>query len=378
MTSENITSKNFINYSNKLTTKLNNTISNSVKNVIEKNINKPFNLIQIKDPDYKGADIIKFLSFLNCHGKIPNDLRIVSHNNIMTNLLNLLDINNNNSEEIYKNQNLWSILLQLDNKKINITRHGFSISNLYKESGEKMKQVQYQDPELSLYGILTALLHGNQIIENERNNELTSPPSRIYVSTLIRTWMTAICLYLPYFQKLNKINTIDDNFTLIVSPFIKEVDKSGIAVYFGVSKDNTPNEFNVQIDNILKFLNYLVKMSEHNYYYEYLQENLLNIKEYFENGNALVIINDNKKEKVYIILENEIFKKINVNNRYTNFFKLNNNSKNKEVMINNVHIFNGINKPNKEIIKNKIIKPCERFSKIYNNESCNIELKKNL
>jgi len=376
-----INRKNFINYSKILSNNLLNILSESKEIIIQKEINpekKPI-ILQKIDADYKAASIINFLSFLHSHGGIDSEVRIVSHNNIMTNLLKLLDINNSSIKKIYENQNLWSILLNLDDKKINITRHGFSISNLYKETGYIIKQIQYQDPELSLYGTLAALLHSNQISENEKKNGFITAPYKIYVSTLIRSWMTAICLYLPYFAKLKETKKLSENFTLIISPYIKEVDKLQIAVLMGISKDNTPNNFNIQIENILKFLNYLIKMSKHNYYYVYLQENLSNIVKYFEKNNELIIINGNKKERINIIMDNDVIKNKNTTNNTSNtnnIFK-SKNILDKKATINIITIFNGIDKPSKKIIKNNIIKPCERFSKIYNNKQCNITLKKN-
>jgi len=249
--------KNFINYSKILSSELPYILLNSEKKPIEKEINEISVILKNINADYKAADITKFLSFLYSHGGLNSELRIVSHNNIMTKLLELLDINNNNIKNIYKKQNLWSMSLNFDDinriKRINITRHGFSISNLYKETGETFKQIQYKDPELSLYGILTALIHSNKIRDNEKIYGFTTNPNKIYVSTLIRTWMTAICLYLPYFTKEKNEN---ENFTLIISPYIKEVDKSKIALFLGLSLDNTPNDFDIQIKNILIFLNY--------------------------------------------------------------------------------------------------------------------------
>lgn len=370
--------KNFINYSNILSNNLPYRLSENNKITIEKKINKNKSSIILTkiDADYKAASIIKFLSFLHSHGGIDSEVRIVSHNNIMTKLLELLDTNNNKIKNIYKNQNLWSILLNLDDKKINITRHGFSISNLYKETGEIFKQIQYQDPELSLYGTLSALLHSKQISENEEKNGFITVPYKIYVSTLIRSWMTAICLYLPYFAKLKESKkNLPENFTLIISPYIKEVDKSQFSVSMGISKDNTPNDFNIQIENILKFLNYLIKMSEHFYNNKYLQDNLSNIVQYFKKKNELIIINDNKKERIHIMMDTGIKidkrNKINTNKNFNLKY-----ISDKPAIINNIMVFNGINKPSKKIIKNNIIKPCERFSKIYSNQQCNIMLKK--
>ena len=364
---------NFINYSNILSSELPNILLNSKKKPIEKEINKNKSsvILQYINADYKAADITKFLSFLYSHGGINSELRIVSHNNIMTKLIELLDINNNNIKNIYKTQNLWSMSLSFDDtKKINITRHGFSISNLYKETGETFKQIQYKDPELSLYGILTALVHSNKIRDNEEIYGFKTYPNKIYVSTLIRTWMTAICLYLPYFSELKKKNE-NENFTLIISPYIKEVDKSKLALFFGLSLDNTPNDFDTQIENILRFLNYVIKMSEFNYSNKDLKKNLTEINKYFQQKNKLIIIYKDKIIKFY--MKNSIICKNMDNN---NYFKTTINKTKKKITFNNSEIFNGINKPSKETIKKYFIKPCERFSRIYSSDLCTNTLNK--
>ena len=56
--------------------------------------------------------------------------------------------------------------------------------------------------------------------------------------------MTTICLYLSHCH--------NDNFTLVVSPFIKEK---------GMELDNEPDSFENQIITIQKFLRYLIKIS---------------------------------------------------------------------------------------------------------------------
>ena len=66
------------------------------------------------------------------------------------------------------------------------------------------------DPGLSFYGVLATLLKTSRI--SGRYNSDT-----VFVSCLVRTWMTAILLYLP--------NITNDTLTLVISPFIKEKHK---------------------------------------------------------------------------------------------------------------------------------------------------------
>jgi hypothetical protein len=67
----------------------------------------------------------------------------------------------------------------------------------------------------------------------------------VYVSCLIRTWMTAICVYLPDCN--SKI------FNLIVSPYLKE---TGGGDMLGCT-DNSPNNINLQFEIFKEFLIYL-------------------------------------------------------------------------------------------------------------------------
>ena len=219
-------------------------------------------------PDYKGANIISFLSFLNNTICIPQNLRIVCHSHIMQKIIKDLNITPNNNIKSILKENLWSIFMSLNNgKKISISRHGFSFANLIKEKKTllgKIEQHLEKDAKLSLYGILTALLHGSDLVEKELSYGMTEKPQTIFVSTLIRTWMTAICLYLPHCD--------NDNFTLVVSPFIKEK---------GTELDNIPDSFENQIKTMQKFLKYLIKISDLKFSNAIINENLLKIKNYF-------------------------------------------------------------------------------------------------
>lgn len=349
----NYNKKEYLNYLKKILSNI--SIKNNKLTEI-KNKKEEITLTKINS-NYKDPDIIKFLSFLHNHGHIPDELRIISHNDVMKKLLNLLSIKNN---KISDNENLWSILFNIDNqKKVSITRHGCSISNLYSETQDlsnilynKFKKIEYKDPELTLYGTISSLIHSNKINENEI--EFKSSPNKIFVSILIRTWMTAICLYLPNFVNFKKkaSNNLDP-FTLIITPYVKELDISKYKVQYKIFKDNIPNEFNVQIKNILKFLNYIIRMSDYDFNNTDLNNNLSLIKQYFNEKNELIIVNDNKQKKIHIYMNNN--KIINKNKK--------NNTK---IIINNIKICNGVNNPD----KNYFLKDCEIFSTIYNNNKC--------
>ena len=137
--------------------------------------------------------------------------------------------------------------------KIIITRHGFSCNNL-KQTTEHITNAynsHYRmaelDPGLTLYSIITLLnktsttdIYKNYMHRDKTNqqqetqeNPREDPPKEpqkepqekpqeklqeepcIFVSCLLRTWFTAILLYMPHLNEKDELN-------LIISPFIKE------------------------------------------------------------------------------------------------------------------------------------------------------------
>ena len=351
----NINNSNLIQYSQKFS----NIVRNNNKELNEnKDFNKNhFNHISLKNniikPDYKGANIISFLSFLNNTICIPQNLRIVCHSHIMQKIIKDLNITPNNNIKSILKENLWSIFMSLNNgKKISISRHGFSFANLIKEKKTllgKIEQHLEKDAKLSLYGILTALLHGSDLVEKELSYGMTEKPQTIYVSVLIRTWMTAICLYLPH--------CITDGFTLVVSPFLKEE---------GLGLDNEPESFENQIISIGNFLNYLIKIPEGILSKKIINENLLKIKTYFIQKRKLIVYAKYGEK----IIEVKFFyvdgrKRISYEYNNTKDYKYFNEncSTNKNFNIDNIEIFHGEIKPLKDDIKKKFTRWCEPFSK---------------
>ena len=340
-------------------------ISNNVRNN-KKNENKDLNSnsfeqISLKEnitkPKYEDSNIISFLSFLNNTICIPKNLRIVSHSHIMQKLIDDLNIVPNNDIINILNENLWSIFMSLNNgKKISISKHGFSFANLIdkkKTFYSKSEQIIEKDAKLSLYGILTSLLHGSDLVEKENSYGMTEKPQTIFVSTLIRTWMTAICLYLPHCD--------NDNFTLVVSPFIKEK---------GTELDNIPNSFENQIKTMQKFLKYLIKISDLKFSNAIINENLLKIKNYFivkrfnlivyarypatmMYGEKTVEVEFHYRDKLGLSYFHNISKNENYFNKYCLQYKT--------FDIDNIKIFHGKVKPLKENIETKFTKWCEPF-----------------
>jgi hypothetical protein len=341
---------------NKSVRKENNKTNNNI------DINIPISVKlnnSLSSAKYSYSNIIDFLSYMNNTICINDNVRIVCHSHIMNHFLKNIEINkkNKNVESILK-ENLWSIFLNtVYNKKITISRHGFTFANLIKEKDKslygKIEQGLESDTKLSIYGILTALIHGLDLVRKEIDNGMNSP-NNIFVSILIRTWMTAICLYLPY--------CIENDFTLIVSPFIKEE---------GSSYDNQPEKVEVQIENLASFLNFLIIISEIKFTNTIINTNLLNIKSFFESKKSLTIytVEENYVSSTYF--KKAVFK-LNSNNKIEynisnseNYFnkKCNNEIKMSNLEINNIKLFHGEIKPSEQNIKTKFTRWCEPFSK---------------
>ena len=396
-----------------------NKIYNFLNKKIMYNYYLKFNIIPFEIPNnpkiksnYTGSDIIKFIQWIYNNSNNINNYRVVCHSHVMKSILKKFtykinvvegakDKNKENYKEMYPTinkipfiennileQNLWSLCL--NDLKMNFTRHAFSDANILKEksksslvpslSANKIAQLTEKDASLSIYGILTSLIQSDSLYDNEIDMGFDKNPDNIYVSVLIRTWMTAICLYLP--------KCTSNSFTLNISPYLKEE---------GFTLDNDPEEIDIQITKIKLFLNFLRNMS--NYYFKnnIINKNLFNIKKFLlNNKNNLLIIS---KDYFYVfVYDNELkYQKIrNIKNEslsYRNNNNNNNNNNNKNNNINNninkkinnkntnksihnniiiesINILPGFNKPSKTNIKLKTNIKCESFSKSLNNISC--------
>lgn len=334
--------------------------------------------IKTNNKSYSESDLLNFLTFL-CKKNLINNVRIVCHSGIMKTFVKKIELlkkekkfinklksgfgllsskknndsveNNDPLKNVVKKQNLWTLFLkntsQNKNKEFNISisRHAYTFANLLKEKGRPIEQTFEKDTQLSLYGILTALIHGNNLVTNEKDNGLTTTPDLVYVSVLIRTWMTAICLYLPH-------NT-NKTFTLVVSPFIKEE---------GSGYDNTPEEFNIQISNIISFLKYLYDLEVND---NLIKGNIFNIRKFFNEGGKIII---NRLKETYSINLTDI-NKINISNKKpntnsTSYFnkKTNNRISDCETLdFSEIKVFDGIDKLNPKKITTS--RWCEPFAK---------------
>lgn len=125
------------------------------------------------------------------------------------------------------------------NTKVFFTRHAYSCAN-YKKDSEltgRITQHLLQDPPLTHWGIIGSQQKSGTypFVSSSSTQNIT-----VYVSCLIRTWMTAALLYLPNYESVN----------LIVSPFAKEKDvKIG-----AINKDNIPFTFYEQCKLFHRFI----------------------------------------------------------------------------------------------------------------------------
>ena len=94
-----------------------------------------------------------------------------------------------------------------DGRTYTFHRHGFSCNNLNKQFG-KSNQMLYdmEDPSLTIYGILDILVNCNDDYKKEYNGF-------IFVSSLVRTWQTAILLH---------FSSENVNECIVISPYLKE------------------------------------------------------------------------------------------------------------------------------------------------------------
>ena len=132
-------------------------------------------------------------------------------------------------------------------KNMRITRHGPSCNNI--ASAPKLQKTM--EPNLTDMGIERLMrykLEDQESFANKFNS------THIFVSPLIRTWMTAIILYGFNRNMVNKGEANSKDITLLISPYLKEHFQAGLKT------GNFPIDLQYQIDRIVKFLNYLYEI----------------------------------------------------------------------------------------------------------------------
>lgn len=166
------------------------------------------------------------------------------------------DLNNNLSGR--ENENLPYYFI--------FTRHGFSCNNATDTSGWVKKQLnvfkKVLEPHLTDYGIVKTITIGQK--NSQKYNSST-----VFVSCLLRTWETAVLLYLPNLG-------LTDNLNIIVSPFLKE--KHGMfktGNYPNLIDNNGIKELDIKttINNFIVFL----KLLNSNYSHYFNDKNLSKI-----------------------------------------------------------------------------------------------------
>jgi hypothetical protein len=125
-----------------------------------------------------------------------------------------------------------------------ITRHGYSCNNI---NISKNKKILYsdKDPTLTSWGVFETFKHGKEHINYFNSNN-------IYVSCLVRTWLTAILLYIHHVNK----NTPNNKIILLnIVPFLKE---KHLNLVIAKDKGNTPDILNKQINKLILLLKYCI------------------------------------------------------------------------------------------------------------------------
>ena len=362
---------------------------------------------KIENPQVK-SDVNKALNYFT---KVENQqVFVVGHSIFMKKLYKILSngqhMNQNINDKFkkVKNQNVWSWIFDLNyhsyKKNIIFTRHAFSVADVYKERllshmfGAHTKfldksfynQQLEKDAKLSLYGIITTINYSAEFAKKLKNiNEDFIPKNNcvIIVSCLIRTWMTALCLYLPIIAEnpVGVFGNQDLRINLFIGEYIKED---------GNTPDNLPESINLQIKNITLFLKFLKK---HNLMSKVFEKNVIiridfNIVPSNNSNKVKTVIikkvnnskqNQNKNLEYYSLwhsntknttnylksIKNITSNKVNLENIRNNQtkeypIKINNNNNFKIV---NLKILGGIEKPQKDGELSKISRWLEPFSK---------------
>lgn len=123
-----------------------------------------------------------------------------------------------------------------------VSRHLNSCNNMVDDVKWTNATYKFSEPPLSMWGVISGLALERRLLGNFND--------KVYVSCLVRTWMTAIIEYFPHTSS----NTLD----LIVSPYIKEADLSN-KYYVGQSIDtgNMPISVKEQVEKIKYFFYFL-------------------------------------------------------------------------------------------------------------------------
>ena len=335
--------------------------------------------------EHEIPDIKKFLEFLNCISisgiTITNTTaHVVSHSHAMQSfLMKIAEYDKDALTPVFKD-NLWTMVAPFSRSLV-ITRHGYSMANYLKSLEsvrQKFSQLTQPDPGLTVWGITTALLRGAKLKEQFGEEDVNT----VFVSNLVRTWMTAVCLYLPH------LNDGITKFNLIVSPNVNEE---------GITFDNKPDIIANQLEKFQKFIKVLI--SEIPETKSNLDTLIRRIRNFARNGGVInliryqTLINPESEQNYTInIKENKsspIAIKLKLTQTGGGLFNLFSRSKKNigilpvqrettgnnsnfaigELQQDNIKIFTGICKPPIENL-NRMTKFCEPLSVQFNRFSC--------
>jgi hypothetical protein len=132
--------------------------------------------------------------------------------------------------------------------------------------------------------------------------------------------------------------------------------------------DNQPEDIYTQMDNIKKFLEFLIKIKIKNIQFSdpQITINLQNIYNFFKLNNSLIIYYKNKRYIFNMNKENKInFKDYETNREYYTYRSINppkNRDQFDSIYIENIKIFHGIEKP-EDLNIDTYSRWCEPFSK---------------
>ncbi len=322
---------------------------------IDHDVNLNQKLEEAHNKSFMKSNIKKFIHFTKLMDL--NIVRMVSHSQTMRNFAKLCYENNKkNIEKIEKSadkQNSWSMFFQTNNTIFMVSRHGYSVANFLKHAKGLFAMMKEADPSLALWGILTSLYRSDDLHQEEIDYLKDKPtlhnPSYIHVSLLIRTWMTAVCLYLGW--------VTSDTFTIVVSPYIKEE---------GITSDNQPLKIEKQLVifaaffDYLEFLNVSIAAREESRdsdtFLGKIKLQLHKIIGFISNSNNKVIIKHLSKNY-----------KLSSSSKGYIFIEL-------EEQPLNMKIYKGVCKPHGDSLK-KIKVDCEFFASAYKNK-CVLDVKK--
>lgn len=138
-----------------------------------------------------------------------------------------------------------------NNNKIRyqFTRHIQSCNNIFSAPWK------LTEPSATQYGIL----HTTEFAKNNKN-ETRFTSKRVFVSNLLRTWITAFILYGINFKNKNKNN--DSTLELYVAPYLKEKKASPLG--FKIEKGNYPEDINKTLNKFYIFLEKYFKITNEN------------------------------------------------------------------------------------------------------------------